>query len=123
MAHVYDAATKVGLDTHASTKFPDLARAAGFTAVKLEAFKLPLGGWPKDTRLKQAGVFMMATFRDGLQAIGMGFFTRVLGWTHAAGRGVPGGRAQGAGRPVRARAVERVSSPPRAPGLTSSVCR
>ena len=81
MNHVHEAGLKVGLDTHASGKFAGLARDAGFEDVTSEEFDLPVGGWPKDARLKQAGMFMMVTFRDGLQAIGMGLLTRMLGWS------------------------------------------
>ena len=56
---------------------------AGFpeAGIHHEMFKLPIGGWPKDRRLKEAGVFEMETLQGGLQSIGMGFFTRVLGWS------------------------------------------
>ena len=44
-------------------------------------FKVPIGGWPKDSRMKEAGVFEMETLREGLPAIALGFFTRVLQWS------------------------------------------
>lgn len=76
-----DGCAKVGRDLKIPHKWKSLLEEAGFTNVEEKTFKLPIGGWPKDRRMKEAGVFEMETLREGLPAIGMGFFTRVLKWT------------------------------------------
>lgn len=71
---------KVGRDLDAPTKWATVLREIGFVNVEERVFKVPIGGWPRDRKLKEAGVFEMETLREGLPAIGMGFFTRVLQW-------------------------------------------
>lgn len=73
--------SKVGRDLHAPKKWKHVLEEAGFINIEERVFKVPIGGWPRDKRLKEAGVFEMETLREGLPAIGMGFFTRVLGWS------------------------------------------
>ena len=81
--HLTTGTQKVGLSIENITILKSQLIEAGFpeSAIQTEMFKLPIGGWPKDRRLKEAGVFEMETLQGGLQSIGMGFFTRVLGWS------------------------------------------
>lgn len=72
--------TKVNRDLHSPLKWEAWLSDAGFVNVEKRVYKVPIGGWPKSKRMKEAGVFEMETLREGLPAIGMGFFTRVLGW-------------------------------------------
>lgn len=72
--------SKVSRDLHAPKKWSRYLRDAGFAHVQSRQFKVPVGGWPRDRRMKEVGVFEMETLREGLPAIGLGFFTRVLGW-------------------------------------------
>ena len=53
---------------------------AGFEDIKSEAFKLPMGSWPKDPKLKAIGTYNRAQFLQGLNGIAMGLFTRLLDW-------------------------------------------
>ncbi|KAK4986249.1 hypothetical protein LTR50_005428 [Elasticomyces elasticus] len=76
-----DGCLKVGRDLHMCRKWQPVIADAGFVGLTEKVYKLPVGGWPKDRRMKEAGVFEMETLREGLPAIGMGFFTRVLKWT------------------------------------------
>jgi len=71
---------QIGRDLFAPRRWKATLEEAGFVNVEERFFKLPIGGWPKDRRLKEAGVFEMETLREGLPAIGLGFFTRVLQW-------------------------------------------
>ncbi|KAK4541438.1 hypothetical protein LTR36_008039 [Oleoguttula mirabilis] len=75
-----DGCAKVGRDVHVPRKWRPLLQDAGFVNIEERVFKVPIGGWPKDRKMKEAGVFEMETLREGLPAIGMGFFTRVLQW-------------------------------------------
>ena len=71
---------EVGRDLYAPLKWRSQLHDSGFSNIQEKIFKVPVGGWPKDRKLKEAGVFEMETLREGLPAIGMGFFTRVLKW-------------------------------------------
>ncbi|KAI9809366.1 MAG: hypothetical protein M1827_006878 [Pycnora praestabilis] len=75
------AAVKQGLEMGIAMRFKGLAEEAGYDNIREEVVELPLGGWPKDRALKEAGLFHHAQLRDGLQGIAMALFTRVLGWT------------------------------------------
>ncbi|KAI9863974.1 MAG: hypothetical protein M1824_006012 [Vezdaea acicularis] len=75
------AAGRVGIDLAVSTKFKGLMEQAGYANVREEVFDLPLGGWPKDPRLKEIGVFQRVQMVEGLQGIAMGLLTRVMGWS------------------------------------------
>ncbi|KAK5127714.1 hypothetical protein LTR08_004323 [Meristemomyces frigidus] len=75
-----DGCARIGRDVHVPRHWRTLLTEGGFTGIEERVFKVPVGGWPKDRRMKEAGVFEMETLREGLPAIGMGFFTRVLGW-------------------------------------------
>lgn len=63
-----------------STEISSYFKDAGFVNVTVEEFKLPLGPWPKEKRLKEAGGFMMLSTLDDIEGISMALFTRLLGW-------------------------------------------
>ncbi|KAE8385903.1 S-adenosyl-L-methionine-dependent methyltransferase [Aspergillus alliaceus] len=53
---------------------------AGFTLVDESRFKLPLGTWPKDTRLKECGSFNRMNFIEGVDAFTASLLPDILGW-------------------------------------------
>jgi len=53
---------------------------AGFVDVVETVIKLPNGPWPKNPRMKEIGAYQMSALLDGLDAISLSLFTRVLGW-------------------------------------------
>jgi hypothetical protein len=59
----------------------DTMQAAGFVDVTEIKLKVPCHGWPKDPRLKQAGLLLFATLDQSLEGFTMYLFTQVLGWT------------------------------------------
>ncbi|KAI9821673.1 MAG: hypothetical protein M1827_002254 [Pycnora praestabilis] len=75
------ASSKAGLDADIAVKLKGYVIDVGFEEVTEEVLDVPMGGWARDPRLKEAGLFHRQQFRDGLQAICMGIFTRALGWT------------------------------------------
>ncbi|KAK4213071.1 malonyl-O-methyltransferase [Rhypophila decipiens] len=54
---------------------------AGFVNVTVQKFKLPIGGWPKDPRLKEVGTLMGVNFTEGVEAFTAALFKDVLGWS------------------------------------------
>ena len=54
---------------------------AGFVDVHETVFKIPLNGWPKDTRLKHVGMLWQRNLLDGLSGFSLGMFSRFMGKT------------------------------------------
>lgn len=54
---------------------------AGFDPITKHRFKIPVGSWPKDPRLKECGSLMRVNFVEGVEAFTASLFTEVLGWT------------------------------------------
>ena len=55
-------------------------RNAGFTNIQCRNFKLPIGPWAKDPRLKEAGTFGLVNLLEGMQGLSAKLFTDVPGW-------------------------------------------
>ncbi|KAK2745618.1 hypothetical protein FQN55_006108 [Onygenales sp. PD_40] len=53
---------------------------AGFVDVQEVVYKVPVGGWAKDARLKELGRYQAAGLEEMVEAYSMALFTRVLGW-------------------------------------------
>jgi len=55
--------------------------AAGFVNVAVRYYRMPIGTWPKDKRLRQAGLYNLVGLLDGLSGLSQRTFTRGLGWS------------------------------------------
>ncbi|KIX05642.1 uncharacterized protein Z518_03614 [Rhinocladiella mackenziei CBS 650.93] len=62
-------------------KMASAMREAGFVNVKIKPYKMPIGPWPKDPRLKEAGVYGLVALLDGMQGLSMKVFVNFLGWS------------------------------------------
>ncbi|KIW93614.1 uncharacterized protein Z519_06219 [Cladophialophora bantiana CBS 173.52] len=58
----------------------DLMREVGFVGVVVRPFKIPIGRWPSDKRMKEAGLFQLSAMLNGVEALTLAVFTRCLGW-------------------------------------------
>jgi cyclopropane fatty-acyl-phospholipid synthase-like methyltransferase len=54
---------------------------AGFINVKILNFKMPIGVWPKDPQLKEAGLCQYFALSDGLHGMSAKVFNKGLGWS------------------------------------------
>jgi SAM-dependent methyltransferase len=81
MDGLMEACDKIGRTMDPAPSMKLWAEAAGFTKVKEERFKLPVGSWPKDPRLKEIGALLVLNFVDGAEAFTAALFRDVLGWT------------------------------------------
>ncbi|KAJ3539424.1 hypothetical protein NM208_g5498 [Fusarium decemcellulare] len=75
------ACDKIGRTMDPAPSFRQWAEDAGFTELKEERFKLPIGNWPRDPRLKEVGSLMGVNFYEGVAAFTAVLFTEVLGWS------------------------------------------
>ena len=55
-------------------------RDAGFINVTIVSLKMPVGPWPKDKRLREAGLFNFIGLYDGLYGLSAKPFLHLLGW-------------------------------------------
>jgi len=72
---------KAGFDLRLNSEMIRIAmEAAGFKEITVLDLKLPIGLWPADPRLREAGKFGLGAMLQGLQGISLAIFTRFLGW-------------------------------------------
>ncbi|KAH7305938.1 S-adenosyl-L-methionine-dependent methyltransferase [Stachybotrys elegans] len=84
MDHLSEACEKIGRSMNPAPHFEEWVREAGFEDVKEHRFKLPIGGWAKDPRLKEIGTLMGINMHEGVSAFTAVLFTDVLGWSKEA---------------------------------------
>ncbi|RSL40439.1 hypothetical protein CEP54_016119 [Fusarium duplospermum] len=53
---------------------------AGFTDIKTRVYKMPVGGWPKDPRLREVGLYTHAALDADLEGLMLRPAVEVLGW-------------------------------------------
>ncbi|KAK3936812.1 S-adenosyl-L-methionine-dependent methyltransferase [Diplogelasinospora grovesii] len=80
MDGLMQACDKIGRTMDPAPSMKRWTEEAGFQGVKEERFKLPIGAWPKDARLKEIGTLMKMNFVDGVEAFTAALFRDVLGW-------------------------------------------
>lgn len=79
--YAYEAEPITGRTLRPGPRIEAWVKEAGFTNVQVVKNVLPLGPWPKDRSLKQVGRFNWTQLYEGLQAMSLRIFTRVLGWS------------------------------------------
>lgn len=60
----------------------DNMEAAGFVDITEIKLKVPCHAWPRDAKLNQAGLLLLAMLDQSLEGFCLMMFTTVLGWTH-----------------------------------------
>ncbi|PWY94923.1 methyltransferase family protein [Aspergillus sclerotioniger CBS 115572] len=55
---------------------------AGFQNVTEERFKIPVGQWSRDKRLKKLGMWNLVHCEQGIEGWAMALLTRVMGWSY-----------------------------------------
>jgi hypothetical protein len=55
-------------------------KEVGFVDITTHEFKLPIGFWPAEPRLREAGKFALGSMLAGLHGISLPIFTRFLKW-------------------------------------------
>ncbi|TGZ79390.1 S-adenosyl-L-methionine-dependent methyltransferase [Ascodesmis nigricans] len=60
-------------------EYQQMLEEAGFVDVKLEEYKVPVGTWPKDRKLKRLGWITLESATTGMEAYGHRLFTNLGG--------------------------------------------
>jgi len=76
-----DACNRIGRTLDPAPSFKHWVNEAGFINVEEQRFKLPVGSWPKDPRLKEIGAFLAVNFYEGVDAFTAVLFRDILGWS------------------------------------------
>jgi len=81
-AEQHAAGAKAGINFRTSIEFitSGLTRA-GFGDCQAFEFKLPIGPWAKQARLRNAGLLQLQSMLDGIEGISLKLFTQFAGWT------------------------------------------
>ncbi|KAJ4265934.1 hypothetical protein NW764_015443 [Fusarium oxysporum] len=53
---------------------------SGFVDLQVTDFKVPVGGWAKDSKLRQVGQFLRATIENDLEGYTLMAWQQILGW-------------------------------------------
>jgi len=70
-----------GIDLRiAGSQIKTAMEEAGLTDITVIDYKLPIGVWAADPRLREAGKFALGAMLYGLQGVSLAIFTRFLGW-------------------------------------------
>jgi hypothetical protein len=73
---------KIGLQGHCDPELVVRQMAdAGFIKITRLDFKMPIGPWPKDPRLREAGTFGYVNLMSGWHGLSVKVFTHLLGWS------------------------------------------
>ncbi|KJZ71255.1 hypothetical protein HIM_09328 [Hirsutella minnesotensis 3608] len=81
MNELMNACNSIGRTWNPAPSFKKWAQEAGFTRIEEQCFKLPVGGWPKDPRLKEIGAFLSINFSEGVDAFTAVPLRDLLGWS------------------------------------------
>ncbi|KAI9829801.1 MAG: hypothetical protein M1826_005378 [Phylliscum demangeonii] len=75
-----DAAFKNGRHPNPGPELTTWMADAGFTNIHHEIFKLPLGPWAKEKKLKEVGMWNLLQIQQGMEAFTLAPLTRIMGW-------------------------------------------
>jgi len=80
-----EAGRKIGQTTEIrdNGNFLKWMKDAGFDNVQSKPVKVPMGGWPLDTKWKTIGQFNRLCFETSMEGYSMYFLTNVMGWEYA----------------------------------------
>lgn len=72
---------RIGRRADCARLYKEQLISAGFTNVEEKRFIWAINRWPKDKKLKEIGMWELENMTTGIQAMSIGIFTRVLGWS------------------------------------------
>ncbi|KAL1998172.1 hypothetical protein VTN02DRAFT_6720 [Thermoascus thermophilus] len=81
MNGLIDACGRIGIPGDFAPRIKGELERAGFVRVQEKIFKVPVGPWPKDRRLKEIGAFTALQFIEGVEGLTAATFSEILGWS------------------------------------------
>ncbi|KAF4463794.1 demethylmenaquinone methyltransferase [Fusarium albosuccineum] len=80
LKHLLEGSAKFGKSLEGAINWKDKLEKAGFVDVQQEIRKLPIGGWPKDAKLKEIGKLQGIQQIQAVESYTPRIFSTVLGW-------------------------------------------
>ncbi|KAF9882930.1 hypothetical protein FE257_004865 [Aspergillus nanangensis] len=77
-----ESSSKFGKRMNIARDLSEMMEETGFINVADDAYKCPVGSWPKSARLKEIGRVGKVTLFEAVEPYTLALFTRVLGWTY-----------------------------------------
>ncbi|KAL2009086.1 hypothetical protein VTN00DRAFT_7280 [Thermoascus crustaceus] len=81
LTNLHEAGEKFGKSMGLVQTWKERMIKAGFVDVHCEVYKLPIGPWPKDPKLKELGRVQQVQQIEAIGPYTLAPFTRILGWT------------------------------------------
>ncbi|KAL2215199.1 S-adenosyl-L-methionine-dependent methyltransferase [Thermoascus aurantiacus ATCC 26904] len=78
--HIHEGGEKFGKSFRQIHEWKEKMEKAGFVDVREQEYKLPVGRWPKDRRLKEIGMYQHAQQIQAVDAYSFALLSRMLGW-------------------------------------------
>ncbi|KAF4535194.1 Methyltransferase type 11 [Lasiodiplodia theobromae] len=72
--------SKMGKVLSTGPLFEGLLKDAGFINIHIHTYKLPIGTWPKDKKMKEVGTINTLQYLEGMEAFSYRLLTSVLDW-------------------------------------------
>ncbi len=76
-----DGFSKFGVNLLSLDKNQELLQEAGFVNVEEKIWKVPVGAWARDPKMKIIGQYNRCVIQDALSGVSMAPYTRGLKWT------------------------------------------
>lgn len=80
LRNLQEAGERIGRTMKVAENLKQWAEQAGFEDLVEKVYKVPLGPWAKDPKLKELGRWAYIEFPEGVDAYGLRLYTQVLGW-------------------------------------------
>lgn len=75
---IVEAGEKIGKTNMTAYSTKKWMEEVGYINVIEKKYKLPIGRWPADPRMKELGMWFRAYFEDGMEGYAIALMTRVL---------------------------------------------
>lgn len=76
------AGRKAGINLRTSVEFlTSSLQKAGFVDCQVLEYKLPIGPWAKQARLRNAGLLQLQAMLDGIEGLSLRLYTHYAGWS------------------------------------------
>jgi len=79
-SHIHAALRSINVQVNNAPRLASLMRSAGFVNVTERIYFTPIGPWPHNKQLREVGMYWRTVLIEGLEAIALRPFTKVLGW-------------------------------------------
>ncbi len=73
--------SKFNIDVLSLDRNKELLQEAGFEDIEEKVWKVPVGGWASDPKMKMVGRYNRCVIQDALEGVSLAPYTRGLGWT------------------------------------------